>query len=184
MTRLRNEFLFDCTNPDCGNTDGRERDYWEGVTVCTQYVSLSTQEAITQSFHDTSTSSHSVCEVCGAKNLKVRRILSTPLILLIRFGKLSLLQVPRVVELYVQFGDDRFELMGVVYGSGSHFISRYKTASGAIYEYDGMSRSNNRDHNNARHAVCKLLVGDASTLFTGRIADGTRKFYVFYCKVV
>jgi hypothetical protein len=64
-----------------------------------------------------------------------------PLILLVRFSKLTLQQVPSVTQEFVTFGDVQYELKAFVFGNDAHFIGRYKTGNGSIYEYDGMNRT-------------------------------------------
>ena len=190
LTRLKFIFRFSCSDQSCGNVGGEERDRWEGIHIQTRYATLSTGEALRRSHHCLDSASKSSCIVCGKRNDRRRDVISTPLILLVRFGLLLITQVPKLIQEFIVFEGTSYALQAVIYGNGSHFITRYKAASrdGAIYEYDGLQTSRERGYEGVRHALCTRLEGDASSLFLGRVAQAyNRKHYnvndCFYYKV-
>ena len=78
--------------------------------------------------------------------------------------------------------------MAAIYGNGTHFVSRYQTSYGCIYDYDGMQRHGS-DHPITRRAMCvKRAESNANVWFTGVITTTKRDYYVvdscLYVKVV
>ena len=64
-------------------------------------------------------------------------------------------------------------------GGDSNFINRYKTSKCAVFEYEGMRVSLQREHQGARHAIYTKLEGNSRTFFARRIAQAdTRKYYI------
>ena len=53
----------------------------------------------------------------------------------------------------LQFQGSDYKLMAVIYGNGTHFMTRYQTSDGHIYDYDGTSRYGS-DFPVTRQALC------------------------------
>jgi len=93
------------------------------------------------------------------------------------FGILTRFTAPSTLQEELEFQGSLYTLKAIVYGNGSHFMTRYQTSSGHIYDYDGMRRYGS-DRPITRHALCMRREGDTRSLFTGMITNVKRETYI------
>ena len=107
---------------------------------------------------------------------------------MVKFPNLTRASAPTCLQDMLQFQGSDYILRAAVYGNGSHFMTRYQTSQGHIYDYDGMLRYGS-DMPITRRATCvKRAESNGNIWFTGRISNFKRDFYVvedcMYVKVV
>ena len=78
-----------------------------------------------------------------------RKTLSLPLFLLLKYPIEKLNQIPDYVDQHIAFEGSQYELVGVSYGNGSHFVDRLCIENKAHYA-DGMKID---DNTNIRQAI-------------------------------
>jgi hypothetical protein len=89
------------------------------------------------------------CQGCKIQMRLSRKTLSLPLFLLIKYPIEKINQRPDYVDQHIVFEGSQYELVGVSYGNGSHFVDRLCFENKAHYA-DGMKRD---DYTNIRQAI-------------------------------
>lgn len=116
------------------------------------------------------------CHKCSSNLEMKREILTKPWILNIDYLPLTELTAPDILQEILEFHDSQYKLIAVLYFSPTHFMTRYQSRTGQIYDYDGMSKCfmPNKSRTNlepTKKALCQRRQGNANSLFTGVIKN-------------
>ena len=162
---------------------------WDSFALTSRHIKSTVQGCLIDFFEDPDKENKKHCRNCSSRMTMHRRIISTPLILMVKFpNTLSRASAPTCLQDTLQFQGSDYILRAAAYGNGSHFITRYQTSQGHIYDYDGMQRYGS-DFPITRRAMCvKRAESNDNIWFTGRISNSKRDFYIvnqcMYVKVV
>jgi hypothetical protein len=76
------------------------------------------------------------CQICSNITKTIRRDTEVPNILRLKFCR-GIKELPMYCDKEIKLDDVLYEIVGAIYGSGSHFITRY-LHDGKVFESDGM----------------------------------------------
>ena len=173
---------YSCNTPGNGCTKfQRQRNItWVSVEPGSRHMKSTMQDTVTDVWEDPDIDNQRVCKDCNSKTTMKRRIISTPMILMVRFGQLTRANAPIRIQDALKFQGSDYNLRAIVYGNGTHFMTRYKTSDGHVYDYDGMYRHGS-GHPITRCAMCVRREGEGTNSngwFTGVITNFKRDYYI------
>lgn len=135
------------------------------------------------------------CEKCMSPCTIFRETITHPYILHVSYpflGKGALVDLPNFVEEELSIGEVVFDLVGVVYGDGIHFVFRF-LKDGKVYEADGMQHHSTSKHKKiVRSALSREILGCHKISLAGHIdwsinkdnelVDGRKIVDIYYLK--